>query len=192
MIQIPVEPPVTEYLFRKATKERIPLGGTFELTPVCNMDCRMCYVKMSRQQQEAIRPLIKAEEWLKLAEEAKEQGLLYLLLTGGEPFGRRDFREILSGLHKMGLILTVNSNGTLIDEETVEWLVRTPPVRINITLYGASDETYERLCRNPKGFRFFFCSICTKRRLWRFFHATDVQPWGKGQRHGPLLGGGFG
>lgn len=152
MIQIPVEPPVTEYLFRKATKERIPLGGTFELTPVCNMDCRMCYVKMSRQQQEAIRPLIKAEEWLKLAEEAKEQGLLYLLLTGGEPFGRRDFREILSGLHKMGLILTVNSNGTLIDEETVEWLVRTPPVRINITLYGASDETYERLCRNPKGF----------------------------------------
>lgn len=151
MIQIPVEPPVTEYLFRKATKERIPLGGTFELTPVCNMDCRMCYVKMSRQQQEAIRPLIKAEEWLKLAEEAKEQGLLYLLLTGGEPFGRRDFREILSGLHKMGLILTVNSNGTLIDEETVEWLVRTPPVRINITLYGASDETYERLCRNPKG-----------------------------------------
>lgn len=152
MIQIPVEPPVTEYLFRKATKERIPLGGTFELTPVCNMDCRMCYVKMSRQQQEAIRPLIKAEEWLKLAEEAKEQGLLYLLLTGGEPFGRRDFREILSGLHKMGLLLTVNSNGTLIDEETVEWLVRTPPVRINITLYGASDETYERLCRNPKGF----------------------------------------
>lgn len=152
MIQIPVEPPVTEYLFRKATKERIPLGGTFELTPVCNMDCRMCYVKMSRQQQEAIRPLIKAEEWLKLAEEAKEQGLLYLLLTGGEPFGHRDFREILSGLHKMGLLLTVNSNGTLIDEETVEWLVRTPPVRINITLYGASDETYERLCRNPKGF----------------------------------------
>ena len=152
MIQIPVQPPVTEYLFRKATKERIPLGGTFELTPVCNMDCRMCYVKMSRQQQEAIRPLIKAEEWLKLAEEAKEQGLLYLLLTGGEPFGRRDFREILSGLHKMGLLLTVNSNGTLIDEETVEWLVRTPPVRINITLYGASDETYERLCRNPKGF----------------------------------------
>ena len=86
MIQIPVEPPVTEYLFRKATRQRIPLGGTFELTPVCNMDCRMCYVKMSRQQQEAIRPLMTAEEWIRLAEEAKEQGLLYLLLTGGEPF----------------------------------------------------------------------------------------------------------
>ena len=152
MIQIPVEPPVTEYLFTKATRKRIPLGGTFELTPVCNMDCRMCYVKMSRQQQEAIRPLISAEEWIRLGQEAKEHGLLYLLLTGGEPFSRPDFREILAGLHKMGLVLTINSNGTLIDEKTMEWLVQTPPVRINITLYGASDATYERLCRNPRGF----------------------------------------
>lgn len=152
MIQIPVEPPVTEYLFTKATRKKIPLGGTFELTPVCNMDCRMCYVKMSRQQQEAIRALISAEEWIRLGQEAKEHGLLYLLLTGGEPFSRPDFREILAGLHEMGLVLTINSNGTLIDEKTMEWLVQTPPVRINITLYGASDATYERLCRNPRGF----------------------------------------
>ena len=120
MIQIPVEPPVTEYLFRKATKQRIPLGGTFELTPVCNMDCRMCYVKMSRQQQEAIRPLMTAGEWIRLAEEAKNQGMLYLLLTGGEPFSRPDFREIMTGLHDMGLVLTINSNGTLITEKTME------------------------------------------------------------------------
>ena len=152
MIQIPVETPVTEYLFRKATRQRIPLGGTFELTPVCNMDCRMCYVKMSRQQQEAIRPLMTAGEWLHLAEEAKNQGMLYLLLTGGEPFSRPDFREIMTGLHDMGLVLTINSNGTLITEKTMEWLVQVPPVRINITLYGASDATYERLCGNPKGF----------------------------------------
>ena len=36
------------------------------------------------------------------------------------------------------------------------------------------------------------CLFCTKHRLWRFFHATNVQPCGKGQRQGPLLGGGFG
>ena len=152
MIQIPVEPPVTEYLFTKATRKKIPLGGTFELTPVCNMDCRMCYVKMSRQQQETIRPLISAEEWIRLGKEAKENGMLYLLLTGGEPFSRPDFQEIVAGLHKMGLVLTINSNGTLIEEKAMEWLVQTPPVRINITLYGASDATYERLCRNPRGF----------------------------------------
>lgn len=80
MIAIPVEPPITEYLHAKAARQGIPLSGTFELTPLCNMNCRMCYVRMSREQQEAIRPLRTAAQWLELGRQAKEQGLLYLLL----------------------------------------------------------------------------------------------------------------
>ena len=152
MVNIPVEPPITEYLHAKAARENIPLSGTFELTPLCNMDCRMCYVRMSKQQQEAIHPLLSAKDWLSLGEEGKKRGLLYLLLTGGEPFSRPDFREILSGLHRMGLIISINTNGTLIDEGVLDWLTKSPPTRINLTLYGASDETYARLCRNPRGF----------------------------------------
>ena len=151
-INIPVEPPVTTYLFSKASRKRIPLNGTFELTPLCNMSCRMCYVRMTKEQQEAVHPLRTTDEWLALGREARDKGMLYLLLTGGEPFLRPDFRDILSGLHQMGLVITINSNGTMIDEKTVEWLKETPPVRINITLYGASDETYGRLCGNAKGF----------------------------------------
>ncbi len=152
MINPPVAPAATEYLLRKAAATGVPLSGTFELTPVCNMDCKMCYIRMSRTQQEAIQPLADAKQWLALAEEAKNAGMLFLLLTGGEPFLHPQFRQILEGLHKMGLILTINSNGTMIDENTVAWLKNCPPVRINITLYGASDATYDRLCGNPHGF----------------------------------------
>ncbi len=152
MIQIPVESPITEFLHAKASKLRTPISGTFELTPVCNMSCRMCYVRMTKQQQEAIRPLISAQEWINLGKTAKEHGLLFLLLTGGEPFSRPDFKEIMQALHKMGLVISINSNGTLINEKTIEWLKETPPSRINMTLYGASDETYARLCNNPHGF----------------------------------------
>lgn len=148
----PVAPAATEYLYRKATAAGIPLSGTFELTPVCNMDCKMCYVRMSRSAQEAIAPLKSAEQWLTLAQAAKDAGLLYLLITGGEPFLHPQFREILEGLHKMGFLITINSNGTMIDESVVAWLKNTPPVRINISLYGASNETYARLCGNPAGF----------------------------------------
>ena len=152
MIQIPVEPQITEFLHSKASRLGIPLSGTFELTPCCNMACKMCYVRMTRSEQEAIRPLRSAAEWIELGRQAKEQGMLYLLLTGGEPFLRPDFREILQGLHRQGLIISINSNGTLIDEETVAWLKQSPPTRINITLYGGSDATYDRLCGNPRGF----------------------------------------
>ena len=149
---IPVQPMVSQYLHNKASRAGIPLSGTFELTPVCNMNCKMCYVRMSRQEQEAIRPLKTAEQWLELAHRAKEAGMVYLLLTGGEPFLHPQFREILTGLHQMGFVISVNSNGTLIDADTVQWLKTVPPTRINITLYGASDETYGRLCGNPRGF----------------------------------------
>lgn len=152
MIQIPIESKVTEYLHMKAAARRIPLHAAFELTPVCNMACRMCYVRMDRKTQESIAPLRTAKEWLALAEEAREHGLLYILLTGGEPFTHPEFREILAGLHRMGFIVSINTNGTLIDERTVEWLKETPPSRFNTTLYGASDETYGRLCFKPDGF----------------------------------------
>ncbi len=152
MKSLPVAPAATEYLFQKATAAGMPLSGTFELTPVCNMDCKMCYVRLSRQDQEAIAPLSNADRWLKMASEARDAGMLYLLLTGGEPFLHPQFRQILEGLHKMGLIISLNSNGTLINEETVSWLKTCPPVRINISLYGASNETYARLCGNPQGF----------------------------------------
>lgn len=152
MVPIPVEPKLTEYLHAKAAGKGVPLSGTFELTPCCNMACKMCYVSMTKAQQEAKAPIKTAREWIELGRVAKEKGMLYLLLTGGEPFLRQDFREIFQSLHRMGLILSINSNGTLIDEETVAWLQQTPPSRINITLYGASDETYGRLCGNPKGY----------------------------------------
>ncbi|MBQ5951130.1 MAG: radical SAM protein [Lachnospiraceae bacterium] len=152
MIQIPVEPKLTEYLHQKAAVRKIPIHASFELTPVCNMACRMCYVRMDRKTQESIAPLRSAAEWLALAEEMKEQGLLFILLTGGEPFTHPEFREIVSGLQRKGFIVSVNTNGTMIDEAAVEWLKKTPPSRFNITLYGASDETYARLCGKPDGF----------------------------------------
>lgn len=152
MIQQPVEAQITNYLYAKASYQGIPLSGTFELTPCCNMACKMCYVRKTKEEQEAISPLRTPEEWIQLGEQAKQAGMLYLLITGGEPFLYPGIREVLTRLHYMGLVISVNTNGTMIDEETIKWLKECPPSRFNITLYGASDETYERLCGNPKGF----------------------------------------
>lgn len=148
-----VEPQITEYLFRKATRNCIPISGTFELSPLCNFNCKMCYVHQNtedlKKQNKHIKP---AGFWINLAKEAKEQGLLYLLLTGGEPFLYPEFWKVYHELAKMGLIISINSNGSIITEEIVEKLKKCPPTRINITLYGASDETYKRLCGVKDGY----------------------------------------
>lgn len=146
-------PVVSDYLYAKASKNRIPLQGTFELTPVCNFACKMCYVRKTPEQVKAEGKCIRSwQEWLKLGEACRDAGMLYVLLTGGEPFIYPGFRQLYEGLQKLGLVISINSNGTMIDAETVEWLKANAPSRVNITLYGANPETYERLCGRADGF----------------------------------------
>lgn len=84
--EIPYETPLTSLLFHKASAYKVPLSGTFELTPMCNFDCRMCYIRQTPEQvRNHDRKMRTLEQWKMLADEAAEQGLLYLLLTGGEP-----------------------------------------------------------------------------------------------------------
>ena len=75
-----------------------------------------------------------------------------MLLTGGEPFLYPDFKRLYLGLRQMGMILTINTNGTLIDEELAEFFGKYKPRRVNITLYGTDEETYAELCHYPGGY----------------------------------------
>ncbi len=144
---------ISDYLYAKASRNKIPLQGTFELSPVCNFTCKMCYVRKTPAQIEAAGKRLRTwTEWLELAKKCHAEGMLYLLLTGGEPFLYPHFRELYEALHKMGIIIYINSNGTMIDRDTVDWLKTMAPARINITLYGASPETYERICGQAGGY----------------------------------------
>ena len=85
-------------------------------------------------------------------------------------------------LHPFGLLIVICplSNTTKIPLNCAVFDVRY--AQLDILNSGSNPVTSTKNRRKSKGFRFFFCLFCTKRRLWRFFHATDVQPWEKGQR----------
>lgn len=144
---------IENQLYKKAEKNKIPLSGTFELSPVCNFNCKMCYIRMSAEEMKKHQDeAMTLEKWKEIADQAKKAGMLYLLLTGGEPFLWPDFWELYDYLNKLGFVISINTNGSLIDENMVARLCENPPSRINITLYGSSEETYERLCGNRAGY----------------------------------------
>ena len=90
--EIYYESVLTKMLFQKSSIKKIPLSGTFELSPVCNFDCRMCYVRKSREEVKCHnRKMLNLEQWKKIADQAENAGMLYLLLTGGEPFLLKDY-----------------------------------------------------------------------------------------------------
>lgn len=140
-----------EQLVQKATDKRIPISGTFELLPFCNMRCKMCYI-VHEKEERYMQKIKNVDYWENLIDQAIEEGMLYALITGGEPFLYPGIRELLERINKKPIHLAINTNATLLNEDIVKWLSKVYPGRLNVSLYGGSNETYERLCGNPKGF----------------------------------------
>lgn len=147
------EQTVKDYVFRKGAARRIPVSGTFELTSRCNFRCAMCYIHSESQQKCNAARELTAEQWLALGREAVAGGMVYLLLTGGEPLLRPDFPEIYTGLMQMGLRISINTNGSLITPEIVECFRKYPPEKVNVSIYGVSEATYAALCGNAAGYQ---------------------------------------
>lgn len=101
----------------KAIRERIPFGGSMELIPMCNMHCKMCYVYQNRDEMERQGRILTCDEWLEIIGQARSEGLLFLLLTGGEPLLYPEFKRLYTSLIQMGIIVSVNTNATLINKE---------------------------------------------------------------------------
>ncbi len=143
------EPYISSYLHAKGRREGLPIAGNFELTARCNFNCPMCYVHQSAEAVEAAGGELTAQQWLSIAAAAQKKGMIFALLTGGEPLVRKDFFEIYDGMKAMGLMISINSNGSMLQGEILERFLKDPPFRFNISLYGGSNETYRNMCGIP-------------------------------------------
>ena len=135
---------VRKFLSFKARDKGIPISGSFELTPLCNLDCRMCYVHLNKEQMNGAQ-LLTVEQWKDIMQQAIDAGMMYARLTGGECLTYPGFRELYGFLHSKGIETAILSNGILMDSEMVDYLAAHPPAAVQITLYGASEEAYERV-----------------------------------------------
>jgi radical SAM protein with 4Fe4S-binding SPASM domain len=124
-------------LQRALRTARVPFAGNLELTLRCNLHCRHCYLGQDRARDE-----LTTAEVLRILDELAAAGTLLLALTGGEPLLRDDFCEIYLAAQRRGFLVSVLSNGVLMEPHHVELFRSAPPRAIEISLYGLSDEDY--------------------------------------------------
>lgn len=125
-------------------RQRVPFSIFYELTPRCTFDCKMCYVHLTREQM-GDRKELSTEEWLRIVDRSLKEGMLYCVLTGGECMLHEGFWQIYERILAGGAVLAVNTNAYALTDADIARFAENPPASIRVTLYGASEEVYERL-----------------------------------------------
>ncbi len=136
-------------LHQRVVAQRVPVCGSLEITQRCNLKCTHCYNSLALSDKEARSIELTYEEHCRILDEITAAGCLWLLYTGGEIFARKDFLDIYTYAKQKGLIISLFTNGTLITPKVADYLVRWRPFSIEITLYGRTRETYERVTGIP-------------------------------------------
>ena len=128
-------------MMQELTREAdVPYSGSFELTPLCNLDCKMCYVHL--QDASVRQRMLSGEQWLTIIRQAIDAGMMEACLTGGEAMTHSAFWDIYMYLLNHGIVTRVKTNGVLLNEEAVKRFQAYRPVQIDISLYGCDSESY--------------------------------------------------
>lgn len=142
-------PPTALYFWKnlseKVFRQRVPVSGSLELTRRCPLRCLHCYAAEPGRSATPSAGELPTRRWLELIDEIRQAGCLYLLLTGGEPLVHPDFDAIYRQARSAGLIVTVFSSGCHLPVDHLDLLTEFPPLAVEITLYGATAATHDRI-----------------------------------------------
>jgi radical SAM protein with 4Fe4S-binding SPASM domain len=127
----------------RAARAAVPLEVSLELTHRCTFRCVHCYVP-----DFAAPDLLSTERVLSLLEELADAGTLFLTLTGGEVFLRRDWEVIARRARALGFCLTLLTNGSLVDDAAAGVLADLP-ARIEVSVYALDAGVMDAIAARP-------------------------------------------
>lgn len=131
-------------LLHAAQDEHVPINVLFELTNRCNEDCRHCYVDLGDVDGE-----LTTAEVIRILDELREAGTLFLTFTGGEIFTRRDILTLIDEARRRRFALRLFTNGTLIGPREVEAIAAAGVVAVELSLYAMDPAVHDAVTRRP-------------------------------------------
>ncbi len=136
-------------LTEKAAQRNVPLQALFELTGRCHMDCVHCYLDIKNPAKNEL----STEEVVGVLDALQAEGTLFLTLTGGEIFLRKDIFEIMGEAKKRHFALRLFTSGTLLDRAKVARLAALKPSAVEISIYGMRSATHDSITRRKGSLR---------------------------------------
>ncbi len=142
-------------LWEKLENKRVLTSFDLEITSRCSNNCTHCYINLPAGDKEAKAKELSLIELENIADQAVELGALWCLISGGEPLLREDFSDIYLMLKRKGLLVSVFTSATLITPDHIELFKKYPPREIEVTVYGVTEDTYEKISRVKGSYKKF-------------------------------------
>ncbi|MDD4940503.1 MAG: radical SAM protein [Candidatus Omnitrophica bacterium] len=142
-------------LWDKMQGARKLISLDLEITARCNNNCRHCYVNLPADDKQAQKKELSFAQIKNIADQAVSLGAVWCLITGGEPLLRKDFRDIYLYLKRKGLLVSVFTNATLVTAKHIQLFRCYPPRDIEVTVYGVTQTTYEKVTAKRGSFLAF-------------------------------------
>ncbi|RPJ84724.1 MAG: radical SAM protein, partial [Acidobacteria bacterium] len=137
----------------KLISQRVPLSVSIALTDRCNLHCVHCYLNPKRAREGYHLNELSTDRFLTILDDITELGCLFLLFTGGEALLRRDFAVLYRRAKMNGMVVTVFTNGTTVTEEIADLFAELPPYWVEVSVYGASERTYQSITGDSSAYR---------------------------------------
>ncbi|PXV91576.1 MoaA/NifB/PqqE/SkfB family radical SAM enzyme [Lachnotalea glycerini] len=132
-------------LRRKSEKrgEHVPPFLIASITSQCNLHCAGCYARANHAcHDEKVISQLSNQEWLSIFHEAKNMGIGFILLAGGEPLIRKDVLDAAATVSE--ILFPIFTNGTLIQDTYIELFDKNRNLLPVLSIEGKEEETDKR------------------------------------------------
>lgn len=173
---------IYSWLLATSWQKLIPIYTLIELTGECNLNCRHCYLTAEEKSKKGL----STAQWFELLEQLYHSRALFLSLSGGEIFLRKDLFSIIEKARELNFSTRLFTNGTLITRDVARRVAETSPEAVEVSLYGALPETHDWLTRVPGSFKKTIGAVealvelgvmVVIKNVWMSFNWTEAERW---------------
>lgn len=144
----------------RAQDLNVPLSVLLEITGRCNLDCRHCYLDIRHPPEE-----LTTAELLRVIDEVSAAGTLFLTISGGEVFLRKDLLQLLAHARRLGLVIRLNTSGTRLQRRDAEVIATLGLATVEFSLYSHRAAVHDDITRRPGSYRKTLRAAVMLRRL---------------------------
>lgn len=134
-----------EFMISLYERTKSPYKAIIELTRNCNLRCKHCYIPEHAG-------MITKKDVYKLADVLESEGYIWIILTGGEVFSHPHFCDIYFYMKQKGFIIDIKTNALLLTDKIKDILVKYPPRKLDISVYGLCNKKYGEFTGDYQGF----------------------------------------